>query len=136
MMIAPPGVKNVNFPTIDAGNEGAIAVNFPGTIASSQGTRKANWDQYVVVSTNALDPSPVFLSATGNEPTDPVHRGACLGRCGGMWDFVDIHIAPSGEVWASASDDCLAACNTGTLEQAHDGEGLVIRQIGGPKLRG
>lgn len=136
MMVAPPGVKNVNFPVIDAGDEGRIAINFPGTTYGTQTSKKAEWNQYILVSTNALDESPVFVSATGNDEDNFVHRGECRGRCGGMWDFIDIHISSVGEVWAAASDDCFAKCDAGTLESAHDGEGLVIRQIGGPKLRG
>lgn len=133
MMIAPPGVKDVNFPVIAAGDEGRIAINFPGTTAPSGNNRA--WNQYVVVSDNALDANPLFLSATANDPADPVHRGACNGRCGGIWDFLDVVISAQGEAWAAASDDCAAACNTGQTTSLHAGDGIAIRQIGGPSLR-
>lgn len=133
MMIAPPGVAHTNFPVIAALGEGKIAINFPGT--TDQATGLAAWNQYVVVSDNALDAQPVFLSATANDPADPIHRGACRGRCGGLWDFLDIVISPSGQAWAAASDDCITACVTQQQVVAqHIGRGIAIRQIGGPSL--
>jgi hypothetical protein len=137
MMVAPPGVKEVNFPVISAGDEGKIAINFPSTNADrpSSGDRRP-WNQHVVVSANALDPNPLFLSATANDPADPVHRGACNGRCGGIWDFLDIVISGQGEAWAAASDDCVGTCATGASNTVlKAGEGIAIRQIGGPLLR-
>lgn len=134
IMIAPPGVNHANFPVVAAGDAGHIAINFPGTTATSQ-TRTAPWNQYVAVSANALDAAPIFLSATGNDPADPIHRGGCLGRCGGMWDFIDVQVSGQGDAWAAASDDCLDVCVTGTGQMAHTGRGIAIRQIGGPSLR-
>lgn len=133
--ISPPDVKHANFPVVTAGDEGRIAISFPGS-AEPKGTVKATtWNQYVVVTEDALAENPVFLSATGNDPADPIHRGICRGRCDGLWDFLDVTVSPAGQAWASASDDCVAACNTGTLVSAHVGDGIAIRQIGGPSLR-
>lgn len=138
MMVAPPGVNHVNFPVVAAGDEGKIALNFPGTTHATGSNVKANaWNQYVVVSENALDDVPVFLSATANDPADPIHRGICRGRCGGMWDFIDVVVSPQGDAWGAASDDCIATCVTpGDLVSTKVGRGIAIRQIGGPKLRG
>ncbi|MDQ3990876.1 MAG: exo-alpha-sialidase, partial [Actinomycetota bacterium] len=133
MMIAPPGVAEANFPVIAAGDEGHIAVSFPSSTTGT-GNRKP-WDQTVIVSTNALDEQPVFLSATANDPADPIHRGACSGRCGGLWDFLDIVVASQGELWAAASDDCVDTCVTGNGATLKAGRGIAIRQIGGPLLR-
>jgi hypothetical protein len=146
MMVAPPGVKEVNFPVISAGDEGRIAISFPSTTdplrhdpnAATNPTSnpKRPWNQHVVVSENALDANPLFLSATANDPVDPIHRGACNGRCGGIWDFLDIVISAQGEAWGTASDDCVGGCSTGDNATAlHAGEGIAIRQIGGPLLR-
>ncbi|HMC70630.1 MAG TPA: sialidase family protein, partial [Mycobacteriales bacterium] len=132
-MVAPPGVAQVNFPVIDAGDPGNVAISFPSTTTTD---KSRAWDQTVVVSTDALDGgAATYLSATGNDPADPIHRGACLGRCGGLWDFIDVHIAANGELWASSSDDCVDTCNTGTVSSAHVGDGLAITEIGGPLLR-
>ena len=131
-MIAPPGVVQANFPVVAGGSPGEIAISFPSTTGT--GTRRA-WDQTVVVTEDALGANPVFLSATANPSTDPIHRGNCTGRCGGLWDFIDIQISPAGEAWVATSDDCKEACNTGQTSAAHVGDGIAIRQIGGPLLR-
>lgn len=137
MMIAPPGVQLANFPVVNAGAPGKVAINFPSALPSQTKPRKPPaWDQTVVISENVLAPDPVFLSATANDPALPIHRGACLGRCGGMWDFLDVEISPAGETWASASFDCSGACLTdGAVLADHNGQGVAIRQIGGPRLR-
>ena len=107
MMVAPPDVKEVNFPVIEAGDEGSIAINFPGTTVDDQDDHKRPWNQYIVASTNALDANPLFVSTTANPVSDPIHRGDCLGRCGGMFDFLDIQISPhDGDIWATATDTC------------------------------
>lgn len=134
MMIAPPGVTESNFPVIAAGDPGKIAINFPSSTDEDRMGAERPWNQHVVVSRNALSKNPVFLSATANDPDDPVHRGNCNGRCAGMWDFIDIVIGPSGELWASASDDCVGMCISGLAYSLHNGEGIAIRQIGGPRL--
>jgi len=141
MMVAPPGVNNVNFPEIAAGSEGRIAITFPGTeaFAVNGGTAKnVTWNQYVVLTEDALaeEEEPLFLSATANDPGHPVHRGECLGRCDGWWDFIDIVISPEGQAWASGADDCIFRCEVpGDLTAMHAGRGIAIRQIGGPSLR-
>ena len=168
-MIAPPGVKEVNFPSVDAGTPGRIAVSFPGATAKAPpagppdprdptglliapaNTDFRPWNSYVVISTDALSANPLFLSATANPPADPIHRGACQGRCVGMWDFLDVVVAPSGEAWAAAVDDCIAPrasgdvnCLTKTAPAADGNDstgtyisapGIAVRQVGGPTLR-
>lgn len=133
--VAPPGVNFANFPVIAAGDPGRIAINFPGSEAERTGTRSTTWNQYVVVSETALDADPIFLSATANDPADPFHRGDCIGRCGGMWDFIDVQISSAGQAWAASSDDCTGDCVAGTLQADHVGRGIAIRQIAGPPLR-
>lgn len=153
LMIAPPGVRAVNFPEIIAGDEGRIAVIFPGTALNDvpedevDGTpeRQANpdrpWNSYMVVSTNALDPNPLFVSNIANPKGDPIHRGDCSGRCKGMFDFLEVTVSPlDGSTWASATDTCTtdSGCNApdGTAGQASDAAGMAVRQLGGPWLVG
>lgn len=136
MMIAPPGVTETNFPVISAGAPGRIAVNFPSSTDGDRSGSTRPWNQHVVVSANALSDDPIFLSAIANPPADPIHRGNCDGRCAGLWDFQDIVISAQGEAWAAASDDCVGDCVTkGAATALHVGEGIAIRQVGGPKLR-
>jgi hypothetical protein len=157
MMVAPPGVHEVNLPTIDAGDAGRITLTFPGTTlvnedddAKPPTDKTRPWNSYVVVSTNALSAKPLFLSNIANPTYDPVHRGDCLGRCGNMFDFLDVVVAPGdqGRIWATAVDTCTSVkkCsttrvagnnnNTGSLGATDDMQGVAIRQISGPAMRG
>ena len=158
LMIAPPGVREVNFPVIEAGDEGRIAVNFPGTTVGDQDDDARPWNQYIVASTNALSDNPTFVSTTANPVDDPIHRGDCVQRCAGMFDFLDIQISPhDGDIWATATDTCTNDPDdpeeaddetTNCVDNpddadgngpngagvANDEEGLAIRQLSGPVL--
>ena len=140
VLIAPPGVKAVNFPTIDAGTPGHIAVTFPGT-TSEEKTDARPWNYYMTVSTDALDALPVFHSATANRVSDPIHRGACLGRCGNMFDFLDVVLGPHGEAWGTAVDtcttpDCIKAPGPklSANQASDDAQGVVVRELSGPGM--
>src|SRR3954453_11748387 len=104
IMLAPPGVHEVDFPSIDVGDPGKIAIPFPGA-TSAAGTKDKTrpWNGYVVTTTNALSRTPLFLSNIANPKWDPVHRGDCNGRCGRMYDFLDIVSSPQdqGRVFAT-----------------------------------
>jgi hypothetical protein len=135
-MIAPPGVFEVNFPTITAGDAGRIAITFPGSTVNNRSDPTRPWNSYVVMTIDALSPNPTFLWRLGNDPADPVHRGLCEGRCSGMYDFLDIQTSPKdGTIWATASDNCVStACKNGTVSLLSPGQGVAINQIGGPTL--
>lgn len=135
LMIAPPGVHDVNFPMITAGDEGRIAITFPGTRVDDQDDITRTWDSYVVVSTNALDEDPLFVSNIANASNDPIHRGECIGRCAGMYDFLDIDMSPlDGTVWATATDTCTGSCRTNPHAEAAAMQGVAIHQLAGPRL--
>jgi hypothetical protein len=135
LMVGPPGVTEVNFPTVVAGEPGHVAINFPSSRDEDRSGAGRPWDQTVTVTYNLFEDDPIFHTATGNDPADPIHRGNCSGRCAGLWDFLDVTVAPtSGEAWAAASDDCIGGCVNGQATQAKVGDGLAIRQIGGPCL--
>jgi hypothetical protein len=162
LMVAPPGVHETDFPTIDVGDPGKIAITFPGTTSAGGSKDKTRpWNSYVVMSTNALSSNPLFLSNIANPKWDPVHRGDCGGnsggRCGRMYDFLDIVSSPidHGRVFATAVDTCTTylSCSTkrvqgendddtvsyeeGTTHYAADDmQGVVIREVSGPALRG
>ena len=143
--IAPPGVHAVNFPTIVAGERGRVAITFTGTTDPDEESTTRPWNAYVAYSANALDREPLFISNIANQKGDPIHRGPCRGRCGGVFDFADIQMSPvDGAFWATSSDSCVEddGCNdtyegelppSATPGQAN---GMAIRQIGGPKLTG
>ena len=141
-LISPPGVREVNFPTIDAGAAGHVAISFVGSPSPTPGVlgggdARRPWNYYVLSSNNALDQEPLFLSTTANDPADPIHRGDCFSRCGGMYDFIDVIVAPAGEIWATASDTCTTqTCrSSGGAADGGVGRGIAIRQVGGPLLR-
>ena len=162
LMIAPPGVRETDFPTIDVGDPGKIAITFPGTTSSGGSKDKTRpWNSYVVMSTNVLSSNPLFLSNIANPKWDPVHRGDCGGesggRCGRMYDFLDVVSSPvdHGRVFATAVDTCTAYLNCSTKRvqgendddevsyeegtthyAADDMQGVVIREVSGPALRG
>lgn len=148
IMMAPPGVHEVNFPTIAAGDAGRIVVLFPGSESQDFNDPTRPWNIYVVVSVNALDANPTFTWTRANDKSDPVHRGDCgPGRCdaqdgGSMFDFLKVQVSPAdGAFWGTASDTCVPdvdpAKNCVTNPQARQlrpGLGVAIRQIKGPAL--
>lgn len=141
VLVAPPGVQEVNFPTIDAGKAGQVAITFPGTLVDredpSAEAAGRPWNYYVLTSLNADSPSPLFVSTTAQPTKDPIHRGNCgPGRCAGMFDFIDVEFAPSGEIWAAAADTCTeeSNCNTPDGSSAPSAAGVAIRQLSGPGL--
>jgi hypothetical protein len=140
LLVGPPGLRAVNLPSIDAGAPGHVAISYPGTMDADASKPARAWNYYVAVSTNALADLPVFHSATANPLRDPIHRGVCLNRCAGMYDFLDVVIAPSGQTWAAAVDTCTKACSSavgptlGKGETATDAQGVGIRQLAGPGL--
>jgi hypothetical protein len=135
-LIAPPGVHQANFPTIAAGDRGRIAILFPGSTSKSYDDATRPWNDYLVVSTNALSKNPMFVSTTVNVPSDPVRRGPCSGRCGGMFDFLDIFVSPhDGSVWAAISDTCVDLCvKSPTGSQKSVGDGIAVKQLSGPSM--
>jgi hypothetical protein len=147
-MIAPPGVQAVNFPTIAAGSPGRIAITFPGTLSKNADDITRPWFSYVVESVDALGYTPTFLSVVANPGglADPIHRGDCFGRCGRMYDFLDVVVDASGIAWGTATDTCtpLAECSTRRVGgfsdltdengAAESADGVAFRQISGPPL--
>jgi hypothetical protein len=82
-MITPPGVYEVNFPTITAGQTGKIALTFPGTPVNDRTSATRPWNSYVVLSTDALSANPTFYSNIANPANDPVYRGTASGAADG-----------------------------------------------------
>ena len=138
LLVAPPGLQGSNFPTIDAGSPGHVAITFPGSTDEDK-TPARKWNYYVTVSTNALAPLPTFHSATANKIADPIHRGPCLGRCGNMFDFLDVVIAPNGAAWGTEVDTCTSTkCiraegpKLKADEASSDARGMIVRELSGP----
>jgi len=143
LLVAPPGVMEVNFPTIDVGKPGQVAISFPGTTVDRDSAdpnvdpTSRPWNYYVMTSLNADAAKPLFVSTTAQPTSDPIHRGNCgPGRCAGMFDFIDVEVTRSGEIWAAATDTCTAEqkCNTPEGVRAPSALGIAVRQLSGPGL--
>ncbi|MDQ1684339.1 MAG: hypothetical protein QOC82_1076 [Frankiaceae bacterium] len=150
IMVAPPGVKVTNFPSLAAGDNGRVVITFPGStdaMANKPAGKLSGWNYYVVETQNALSPRPTFVSQIAPIPSGlgsgstVMHRGACHGRCGGLFDFLDVQVAPTagGPAYASLSDDCTGACAKLPGSPSSDksaGQGILVRQVAGPALTG
>jgi hypothetical protein len=141
--VTPPGVHETNFPAVAAGDPGHVALTFPGTTADDRGDKFRPWDAYVVASSDALDTDPTFEASIFNDPRDPIHRGNCNGRCGGLFDFVKVIVSPhDGAFWAAVGDDCLednkcnATRNTETANTPDNELANVAQEIEGPWMAG
>jgi len=99
--------------------------------------RNATWNGYLAMSVDALDPHPTFMTASVNDPKDPLVRGECgVSRCQEASDFVDVRIGPDGTPWASFTDGCEDTCATGQTMTDNANEVVVGRLWDGPDLRG
>ena len=148
VMVAPPNVKAANFPSVAAGDKGRVVITFPGTADPHANTDNLHspWSYYVVFSQNALAAHPTFVSQVAAIPASLgggtiVHRGACNGRCGGMFDFLDVQSAPTagGPAYATLSDDCDGPCTKSAVGKSTDasaGAGILVREVAGPALAG
>jgi hypothetical protein len=148
MMIGAPGVKEANLPSIDAssGTPGKIAIAYYGSDNSPyQGCKpdcedkmwdKTTWDGHMTISVNALDKDPIFYSTTVNAKSDPFKRKHCgPGRCDtNVYDFIDVQIAPDGQVWGAFVDGCILSCPTPDGLQDSGNDGVVGHLVGFPPL--
>ena len=143
MMVGAPGVNEANLPALDVGGNGEIALTYMGSENSpfkpgDESTEdpdysKTTWNGYMMVSDNADSKRPVFYSTTVNNKKDPIFRGQCgPGRCGAVYDFIDI-VIDRGQVWAAFVDGCIAICAT-TGPSSLGAEGIVGHLVGGPRL--
>ncbi|MEA2435276.1 MAG: hypothetical protein QOG54_2733 [Actinomycetota bacterium] len=141
LMVGAPGVNETGLPSLDVGGVGKVAIAYMGTTNSpgfpfpeSPGTqtnphcavaqlpcpppdeyKNTTWNGYLTVTKNALAKDPVFYSTTVNDAHDPLKRTTCgPGRCGlQILDFIDVTIAPDGQVWSSWVDACVMTCSQG-----------------------
>ena len=156
-MVGAPGVNETNLPSLDVGAPGQVAIAYMGTENSpgrpfpkNTGTttnpdcfvaqlpcptppeyKDTTWHGYMTITKNALDKNPTFFSTTVNDQKDPLKRGACgPGRCGlDILDFIDITIAPDGQVWSSWVDACTVACSGPKGEEDSGSEAVVGRLV-------
>ena len=121
VMVGAPGITETNVPTLTVGDPGKIGIAYYGSENSKYPTCRKNdngctsvdylettWNGYVAMSTNALDANPLFVTGTINDPKDPLIVQRCgPGRCGSVWDFIDVEISPDGIPYGIFVDGCM-----------------------------
>jgi hypothetical protein len=122
-----PTTSNPTQPAVCAGNDETIS-----TAQVDQHYAGSSWNGYITVTGDPLDPQPLFYSATVNDPSDPLIRGACLGRCGAEYDFLGVFANRDGTPWAAYVDGCETTCTTGGADNAD--EGILGKLQNGPTL--
>lgn len=152
MNVAPPGLREANLPSIASKGKGKIAITYMGSNNSPNDPdvrcgndskpcpqtaeyAETSWDGVMTISADALSKNPTFYSSTVNHRRDPIYRGRCgPGRCGVVYDFIDIEIDREGIAWAAFVDGCQAICATGNVPNIGN-EGIVGYMVGGPRLK-
>ena len=152
VMVAAPKIEESNIATITVGDPGKIAIAYYGSENSLYQTcrkeddgcntedyLKTTWNGYVAMSTNAFARNPLFLTGTINDPKDPLIVQRCgPGRCGSVWDFIDVEISPDGVPYGVFVDGCMTeecATRGSGPYPGHVHEGLVGSLVGGLPLR-
>jgi hypothetical protein len=105
----PGGAAVASAPGVTQTVLSAVGVKAPGTIAIAYfgSTDGKAYSGYVAESTNALAATPVFWSATVNDPSEPFFTNgfdnnyAASLSGGDLDEFVQVKYAPSGDVWVS-----------------------------------
>lgn len=138
-MVAPPGVTEAHFASIDARAPGHVAILYMGTTSdygyTARNYTKTSWNGYMTISTDALSADPTFQSTTANPLKDPLFRGDCNVRpCGLTYDFLDVVIAPDGRAWGTFVDSCTGPCVANRSAAATDGEAVIAPLVIGPNL--
>jgi hypothetical protein len=130
MMVGRPGVVEASLPSLDAGGDGLVVVGYMGTRDRAKGDdhTEVEWHGYVTATRTALSRDPLFYSASVSPASDPLLRGPCpQTKCGPVYDFIDVVIAPDGTVWGAFVDGCLATCKVGGPNDGSNGLAAEIR---------
>ena len=100
---------------------------------------KTTWNGYIAVTGDPLAKDPLFYATSANDPSDPLHRGACVHECGadapgagGEFDFLGVFADRYGTPWSAYVDGCEGSCVSGGSDNAN--EGVVGKLVGGPRL--
>ena len=138
--VAAPGVNETNLATLTVGAPGKVAISYMGTTNAPGGPveereageyKDTTWHGYITQTVDALESKQVFYSSTVNNKKDPLLRGQCeqANRCDPVYDFIDVEIDRSGDIWTPWVDGCIAICITtgpGSLGK----DGVVGRTTG------
>ncbi|MGZ6792936.1 MAG: sialidase family protein, partial [Mycobacteriales bacterium] len=133
-------IKNVQFPTMVAGDDGKAAMAFLGTTTPGDdqaSTFAGTWQLYVATT---VDGGSTWTLAQATPDSDPVQKGCIwLGggsnACRNLLDFIGATVDPTGRVLVAYADGCDATCAAGGRND-HGALASVAVQTGGPLLLG
>jgi hypothetical protein len=131
-------VKNVQFPTMVAGDDGRAAFAFLGTPTAGDDQAAAfagTWQLYVATT---LDGGATWSTVQATPTADPVQRGCIwLGggsnACRNLLDFIGATVDRTGRVLVAYADGCDATCAAGGANN-HGALASVAVQTGGTGL--
>jgi hypothetical protein len=131
------GIKNVQFPTVVAGDDDRAAFAFLGTTTAGDDQSSSfagDWHLYVATTYD----SGTTWSTVDATPADPVQRGCIwLGggsnQCRNLLDFMDATIDATGRILVGYADGCTATCPGGGTN-TYSALATIARQSGGDDL--
>lgn len=115
MMVAAPGVHNVQLPAIAAGAPGEVAMTYyASTDPSAQ-----MFSAYVTQSADATDAQPLFYSGPINDPSQPIFHDYGLTGGSPRTDFIGGEFDPAGTTfWAGVVEQLGPAVSSENSTQA------------------
>lgn len=131
-------IKNVQFPTVVAGDDGRAAMSYLGTTTPGD-DQAANftgtWNAYVAQTT---DGGRTWTNTQANPSADPVQKGCIFlgggsNTCRNLLDFMGMTVDKTGNVIVGYADGCNATCAAGGAN-SHDALATVAKQVGGTSL--
>lgn len=142
------GIKNVQFPTVVAGDPGRAAIAFLGTkgVGDDQHNGfKGDWHLYVATTTdggktwktvnatprNVIQRGCISLQGISNKTV--LDGDICSQR--NLLDFNDIAIDRQGRVLVALADGCTGPCEEDAKAASRGAVDLLVRQTSGPLLR-
>ena len=147
VMVGAPGLREANLATLDVGDPGKVAIAYMGSTnvkitkskdpdeADKRDHLQATWNAYLTASVDVFDRNPTFITGQVNDSDDPIKRQTCgPGRCGRVFDFIDVFVSPDGTPWAAFTDACVADCVSKGFGEMGD-EAFIGHLVGGPKLQ-
>ena len=106
IMVGAPGMKHAQLPVMVTAKEaGHVAISYLGSTQRFGFTNLTYtpdgrpYNGYVCETFNALDPEPVFWSATVNDPSRPLLPWARF--CDGVGEGLHVTFGPDGSPWAT-----------------------------------
>jgi hypothetical protein len=114
--VAAPEVSDVRYVALATQKPGTLALAYNGS------TDGVKYHGYVAETQSAFDDEPQFVSATVNDPSDPLYAwGFEVGYLGvvsgaDLNEIVQVKYAPNGDLWASFVKDM---CESATTTRCH-----------------